>query len=55
MFLNTEDSLFSALENIEYITNQNVHGETFTIALSIITSLCLSTGCGLRVFTPFSF
>lgn len=50
IFFKVSDSLAS---NVNSIVDTNIFGDTFTIALSIITSLCLSTGCGLRVFTPF--
>ena len=53
IFFTVSDSLVNTLSNVNSIVDTNVFGDTFTIALAIITSLCLSTGCGLRVFTPF--
>ena len=53
IFYTVSDSLVNTLSNVNSVVDTNVFGDTFTIALSIITSLCLSTGCGLRVFTPF--
>lgn len=53
IFFTVSNSLANTLSNVNSVVETNVFGDTFTIALSIITSLCLSTGCGLRVFTPF--
>jgi len=48
-----QEIIANTAENINNVANQNIFGDTFTIVLSIITSICLSAGCGLRVFTPF--
>jgi len=53
IFLTIQDVIANTAENINNVANQNIFGDTFTIVLSIITSICLSAGCGLRVFTPF--